>query len=318
MVATIQELPEGWVYIQSLATGKVISATTTPDALRSQVYVLPPKHTDHELWRWEGQFIKNKATGMVLDIRKGRLRLIEDTEICLYTEKSVAEAHNQLWGVRKMATNIGESHPGYAIYSICNDDWVLDIQFNEDPSKLILFPYQPFDNDNQRWTFVSSSDASISLSADVLLTAKHATTDSTSPMPTDPLGESNFTNALTPAKRGSQSSLSSLSVNAFKECHQMVYLEKNPHLSDKTIGMAAAYKTWQDWKVERSALTGSASDKVTVEPHDKIKTRLQSMAKSEASLIYQQCDQLSNHPETLTALASRFVTQLYEQMPSSP
>ena len=36
---------------------------------------------------------------------------------------------------------------------------------------------------------------------------------------------------LTPAKRGSQSSVTAgLTLNNFKECHQLVYLERNPHL----------------------------------------------------------------------------------------
>lgn len=66
-----------WFYIQSVKTSHVVSASRhiqsgEMEATRSQVHVYPPLQTDDELWTWAGQFIRNKATGLVLDIRKGK------------------------------------------------------------------------------------------------------------------------------------------------------------------------------------------------------------------------------------------------------
>lgn len=65
-----------WFFIRSTNSGHVISAIPNleQDYLRSQVIVTSPALNDFELWRWEGQFLINKATGLVLDIRKGKKR----------------------------------------------------------------------------------------------------------------------------------------------------------------------------------------------------------------------------------------------------
>jgi hypothetical protein len=60
--------------------GSIISCdrSQSSDFLRSQVYVYPtPQYADAEYWRWNGSFIENKKTGLVLDIRKGMV-LISD------------------------------------------------------------------------------------------------------------------------------------------------------------------------------------------------------------------------------------------------
>lgn len=65
---------DSWFYIRSVATGGVITVGQPDGAsatLRSQVYVCPPERTDDELWQWDGQYLRNKATDLVLDIRKG-------------------------------------------------------------------------------------------------------------------------------------------------------------------------------------------------------------------------------------------------------
>lgn len=68
----MNQRPEDWMYIRSISTGNVVTASTdTQDRKRSQVWVRPLRRIDEELWRWDGQFIRNKATGLVLDIRKG-------------------------------------------------------------------------------------------------------------------------------------------------------------------------------------------------------------------------------------------------------
>ncbi|KAG0169319.1 hypothetical protein DFQ28_001156 [Apophysomyces sp. BC1034] len=75
--------------------------------------------------------------------------------------------------------------------------------------------------------------------------------------------------------------------------------------------MAAAYQSLQNWKIDRTTL------QELPEPQE-VHTQLQSMAHSEATNIFNECDQLSNHKETALGLASRLVIQLYEQQPSSP
>lgn len=63
-----------WFMIKSVLDGSIISCdrSQSNDFLRSQVYVYPtPHYVDAEYWRWNGSFIENKKTGLVLDIRKG-------------------------------------------------------------------------------------------------------------------------------------------------------------------------------------------------------------------------------------------------------
>lgn len=62
-----------WFYIKSATLGQVVyvDSNTNDTTLRSQVYVRSPEKTDDELWCWEGHYLVNKATRLVLDIRKG-------------------------------------------------------------------------------------------------------------------------------------------------------------------------------------------------------------------------------------------------------
>ncbi|KAI9315477.1 hypothetical protein BX666DRAFT_1860565 [Dichotomocladium elegans] len=269
--------------------------------------VAAPRFTDHELWRWDGQFIRNKATGLVLDIRKGKLRLIQETEICLYNAKPIGEAHNQLWGIRNGSTDsFGREQPGSVIYSVSNDDWVLDIHANSSGTdcKLILFPIQSLDNDFQRWNFVPEHDkAALEMAAFV--------NGSSSPLSdSHSAGNDVFPQGLSPAKRGSQSSVTLYTMEAFRECHQLVYLERNPRLSDKAIAMAAAYEAYRQWMQDRSTID-------PMPPVEQICGSLQSASQKEANHIYDQCDQLSNHKETALNLARRLVVHLYEQVLTS-
>lgn len=238
-------MPSDYFYIKSISTGNVVSAITHGDPLRSQVLVTPPTLSDAELWYWKGQFICNKANGLVLDIRKGklgddsvlikancrlsigRLRLIEDTEICLYHAKPLDEAHNQLWGVRNDAADAyGKPLVGSYIYSIVSNEWVLDIQAAENGTqKLVLFPLQPIDNDNQRWLFVPEGELSIqdtktSYFPTHIMTPPDSITSSPTYSTSSP-DISEFPQGLTPAKRGSHSVI--FSMEAFKDYHNRVY-----------------------------------------------------------------------------------------------
>lgn len=64
-----------WFYIRHVSSNKVVCVSKnqdTDDLLRSQVFISEPKFTDDELWCWDDHRLKNKSTGLVLDIRKGK------------------------------------------------------------------------------------------------------------------------------------------------------------------------------------------------------------------------------------------------------
>ncbi|KAI8059856.1 hypothetical protein BC940DRAFT_313170 [Gongronella butleri] len=147
-----------WFVIRSTTGNKIVSCLPSAEpALRSQVYVTPDFQGDHSLWTWmDTVYLQNKANALVLDIRKGRLRMMEDTEICVYSRKEGSEARAQQWGTRTCVDDFGRKQPGEAICSLANDEWVLDMGAADDTGydKLILFPTQTIDNDHQRWDFV--------------------------------------------------------------------------------------------------------------------------------------------------------------------
>ncbi|KAI7896824.1 uncharacterized protein EV154DRAFT_410905 [Mucor mucedo] len=327
-------LPDGWFYIRSTGTGNVISASTsTDDLLRSQVLVTPSTLSDHELWCWKGQFLSNKANDLVLDIRKGRLRLIEDTEICLYKTKPLEEAHNQLWGVRQDAVDAyGRKLPGSYIYSLCSNEWVLDVQPACDNQKLVLFPLQPIDNDNQRWLFVPEGELDLTIpmtqvlaSISTTISPSNSTTSyfssndtiitppgSVSSSPSSNMVEADFPRGLTPAKRGSHSAI--FSMETFKEYHQRVYTMNESCVSDKGIAMASAYQIFQNWKLDQIS-----SDSMTGFPlssSGEVRSRLQLLTQNEVSKLLSQST--NNNKENTTTLSSRLIAQLYDQTPISP
>ncbi|KAI9253814.1 hypothetical protein BDA99DRAFT_519044 [Phascolomyces articulosus] len=366
MTENVEEQPVKWFYIKSVSSDNVISATGATDepSMRSQVHVCNPRFTDEERWCWDGQHLVNQATNLVLDIRKGRLRLIEDTDICIYSKKPDDEAHNQRWSVQDDDPNI----PSYYICSQSNSGWVLDIRTDHQSGnrKLILSPHQTIDKENQLWVFIPADGADnnnngnhqvgleecnkdttlacCSLGTLVIRTsgdiphhfnteafrfcqsnsgASLARTLSQTSTSSSSINDDVFpVYGLTPAKRGSQSSVSAgLTLNAYKECHQLVYLERNPHLSDKTIAMAAAYHVWQLLKEQQAArLTQQSGAALNQEQEatEKTRARLQSMAQDEASRIFDQSDQLNNHKETALALAKRLIINLSMMTPQSP
>ncbi|KAG2207677.1 hypothetical protein INT47_011797 [Mucor saturninus] len=235
---------QSWFYIQHKSTGKVIASACDDhnDHARSQVVVIKPRYTSNELWCWDEDCLKNKATGLVLDIRKGKLRLIEDTEICLYYKKPPQEAHNQLWGIRPAAGSVGSAaeHPlhqnqvGIVIYSICNSDWVFDICSHENPTEkerqnLILFPHQS-SSQHQTWDFIPENDVNTNAYATVQepgLVYDDSSLESSliddynydrgSSVSSNSCESVGFAHGLSPAKRSSQTSLTSASRNASLE-----------------------------------------------------------------------------------------------------
>ncbi|KAG2187867.1 hypothetical protein INT44_000617 [Umbelopsis vinacea] len=299
-----------WFRMRSLFNGYVVTIdrsliNNTSELVRSQVYLCPAQNDAYELWQWDGQYLINKATKLVLDIRKGRLRLIEDTEICLYTPKPAEKAMNQRWTTRQCTDDLGREQNGIFICSLSNDEWVLDVQHthaSQNP-KLLLYPAKDFDNESQLWEFEAADYMSENIPSSVSSSI-------------DQLDIS--VREISPSKRGSNSSIGSGgNVEAFKEAHMMVYLEHQPHVSDKTIGMAAAYQALQQWKLQQvEALT--TFDNMASDEWCMIQKRLQLLAENEAALIYQRCDQLNNNPQTAESLAAMLVLKLYEQQPATP
>lgn len=237
-----------WFYIRHVSSNKVVSIrkeTDTDDLLRSQVFVTEPKYTDDELWCWDEHRLKSKSTNLVLDIRKGKLRLIEDTDICLYHKKPDEEAQNQLWAIRQ--NNEGRTpteHPltcqkplGGIIYSMCSSDWVLDV--GSDGNKLILFPYHGYYEESitQYWALVPEKDMnSIRLLPLQDDSTEMVTEDYTCYHHDGSLSsvssDSNSTNyefahGLRPAKRSSGLSLSTLAKEANHEYHQFQHYSLN-------------------------------------------------------------------------------------------
>ncbi|CAO3625013.1 unnamed protein product [Cunninghamella blakesleeana] len=351
---------DNWFYIRSIATGNVISCVSKVEPLlHSQVYVCPLKSSnkndhDESLWKWENNLLKNKATSLVLDIRKGRIRMMEDTEICLCEQKSEEESHNQQWGLRECVDDLGRKQKGTFIYSIYNQEWVLDVGSIDNHLKgyhrLILFPSQTIDNDNQRWlidylnenphqkdhlysTNTTTNDHShkhhpSSLKIDQL-NINHQEDPATATTPSSIDAQSyhefstssrsnssadlsglNFPYGLMPAKRGSQSSVHSLS--HFKDSHQLVYVQQNQNLSEKSIALAAAYESWQLWKKEQDDPSIPLKEK-----HDKNRSTLQSMARNEATKLLNDTNASNNH-QGVYNLVNRYIIQLYEQLPTTP
>ncbi|KAF1796713.1 carbohydrate-binding module family 13 protein [Mucor lusitanicus] len=326
----------GWFYIRSTSTGNVVAASsnTEQDLLRSQVIVTPPTLSDHELWCWKGQFLCNKANDLVLDIRKGRLRLIEDTEICLYTPKPLEDAHNQLWSVREDAVDAyGRPLPGSYIYSLCSNEWVLDVQpTDQGVQKLVLFPLQPIDNDNQRWIFVKEGqlDLNVSIKDSLSMAAKSningsyfsmsesliTPPGSVSSSPDYPTtANEEYPQGLTPAKRGSHSAI--FSMEAFKDYYNRVYATQEANISDKGIAMASAYRIFQDWKLDQ--ISNDIMTGFPLSSSNEVRSRLQILTQNEVSKLLSNSDMYPNNSKENTSnLSSRLITQLYDQTPISP
>ncbi|KAK4512176.1 uncharacterized protein ATC70_013419 [Mucor velutinosus] len=233
-----------WFYIKHVGTNKIIASCLCQDdaandntilLMRTQVIVTKPTYSDNELWCWDDRQLRNKSTGLVLDIRKGRIRFMEDTEICLYYKKSMEDSQNQLWAVQ---TEFQQTeHPlvkrrssqktriGSVIYSVANSDWVLDVC--PEGQKLILFPYSQDLNHQQRWLFIPEKEMILTEEPTSLSDNKMAGTSTYEAYYSTPLSSSScnsntsssysinsmgFAHGLTPAKRcSSQSSLAASS-----------------------------------------------------------------------------------------------------------
>ncbi|ORZ15759.1 hypothetical protein BCR42DRAFT_415852 [Absidia repens] len=299
-----------WFYIQSTKTGKVIAVDRHIKSeglvpLRSQVRVYTPHQTSDELWTWDGQFIRNKATDLVLDIRKGRLRLIEDTEICLYDKKPLDKASNQLWGVRDApaTTTTPAASPllspqGKLIYSISNTDWIL----TQDEGKLLLHPQEPL-MPYDTWDWIAEDSFIPSLSSSPPTTAD---CDPATPGLSSSVASScefdYHQGGLSPArKRGSQGSVSYYSMDGFKDCYERLYKENDTHLSDKAISMAVAYDSW---------LSASTADYIK-EKDELGRIQLLNQAEQKALDLLSKHHQ-DHHKETILHLTGRYINILLD------
>ncbi|KAL0081553.1 carbohydrate-binding module family 13 protein [Phycomyces blakesleeanus] len=358
MVPTLTKLDGDWFYIRTVSNGNVASAgpiiaANDVETTRSEIRVEPPKYDDSELWCWKDRMLVNKSNGMVMSIRKGRLRLIEDTEICLYPKKSDEYISQQQWGVQHDDCPFGKRLEGCLLYSFHSNDWVFDIQTHvvNGDTKLILFPYKTIDNDTQRWELVSPADilqysrpssgslsssfSPVSLSSPTGFQSNSvsafgsptigdlspSTSSSSSQIMSQELnGSMEFACGLSPSKRGSQSSATGLPLETYRENHQAVYHGNGVPSSDKILAMAAAYQTWLDWSQDKQSQSSPTELQNQRARHEKTRARLQSMARTEViKLVNANTTSTSNnhsaHRDNTISLTNRFITQLYEQMP---
>lgn len=143
------------------------------------------------------------------------------------------EAHNQLWSVREdVVDSFGRPLPGSYIYSLCSNEWVLDAQpWKDGMQKLVLFPLQPIDNENQRWIFVSEGQLNLNITIQEALSRNSTNSIIMTPpesISSSPIYPNDFPRGLTPAKRGSNST--SFSMETCKDYHQRVYTTQEPNI----------------------------------------------------------------------------------------
>ncbi|CAO3592402.1 unnamed protein product [Absidia cylindrospora] len=114
----------------------------------------------------------------------------------------------------------------------------------QDGDKLLLYPQESMEPaDTWHWIAETSFPATATSA-----TAAATTTEWNGPVTPGLSSSSSFDTdypqGLSPAKRGSQGSVSLYSMDSFKDYHDRLYLEKDQHLSDKALSMAIAYHSW--------------------------------------------------------------------------
>ncbi|CAO3639849.1 unnamed protein product [Mucor fragilis] len=115
-----------WFYIKHLGTNKTIASCSCQDdstidndmpLMRSQVIVTKPTYSDNELWCWDDQQLRNKSTGLVLDIRKGKcsfLGAFETTNDCTYRQNSFHGGYRNMFVLQEIKGRFSESAVGCA------------------------------------------------------------------------------------------------------------------------------------------------------------------------------------------------------------
>ncbi|KAI8337940.1 ricin B lectin domain-containing protein [Chlamydoabsidia padenii] len=134
----MDHFPEGYFYIQSRASLKVVDVDGASLKDDATILLWTPKHNNG--------FLINKHSGKVVDIRGGPI--VEGARIIQYSQKLVADAQNQRWGYN--------SKEGY-IYVLSDPRFVLDVRGMEDGSRLVLhhkkYALDPT-NQTQLWDLV--------------------------------------------------------------------------------------------------------------------------------------------------------------------
>ncbi|RUS28619.1 ricin B lectin domain-containing protein [Jimgerdemannia flammicorona] len=140
--------PEGYFFITSGANGLVLDIKNASKKPDQALVVSKQKHHDNDsqLWSCDNDFIINKNSGLVLDIRGGQV--LSNKQIIQYNRKLTQAAHNQRWGYRD----------GF-IYSLADPNLVLDIKggANAENTPVILYTRKSSDAFNQQWDIVPAS-----------------------------------------------------------------------------------------------------------------------------------------------------------------
>ncbi|KAI7887470.1 ricin B-like lectin [Lichtheimia hyalospora FSU 10163] len=141
--------PEGFFYLRSRFSGKVIDVDGASLKNDAKVLIWTPKHNDdrdNQLWYYQDGFIVNKHSNKVLDVRGGNLE--ENMPIIQYDRKLVVDAQNQRWGY---------SREGY-IYILDDPHMVIDVRggSGDDGARLVLKRRKVMLNEDlsQQWDLV--------------------------------------------------------------------------------------------------------------------------------------------------------------------
>ncbi|RUP48468.1 hypothetical protein BC936DRAFT_144529 [Jimgerdemannia flammicorona] len=317
---------EGYFYIKSIANGYVITqdpSNLDPPAKLitcQQTFESPACHL--QLWRWDGDFLVNKATEYVIDIYKGRLRVIEDTELVACFRKG-ENANNQRWGVEAARDQRNRPEEGSYLYLLANSDWVIDVKETgtDEGAKVIAYQRKPFDNDNQKWEFepaepeypVGSMSPVNRLSGEFDESYAGWGDAIDRVVLTDDKMEEIRSKRRSNTSNGSVSSIMGgqgmPTMEFIKEAYQRAYLDHTPHL--RLIAAAAAYHALQTWTLQ-------LVEEIRVHPDPvHAKKELAEIAAVEAARVYELSDQLGTHLEKAQAMAGAIVHKLYEQQTGS-
>ncbi|KAI8089440.1 ricin B lectin domain-containing protein [Halteromyces radiatus] len=150
----MDHFPEGYFYIQSRASGKVVDVDGASLKDDATILLWTPKHNsddrDNQLFYYQDGFLINKHSQKVLDVRGGPIT--EGARVIQYSRKLVADAQNQQWGYN--------NKEGY-IYVLADPRFVLDVRSLMDGARLIIshkkYALDP-SNQNQLWDLIPAGD----------------------------------------------------------------------------------------------------------------------------------------------------------------
>ncbi|CAO3684065.1 unnamed protein product [Umbelopsis ramanniana] len=151
----MSNFPPGWFHIQSRCQHKMVLDVEW-DSLKSAARIVAwskkEKLNDNQLWSYDGGYLINKNSGLVLDVHGGVLQ--NDRQIVQQKRKLVEGNNDQKWFYRE---------DGY-LYPRNDPNLVLDIRGNsfKPGAQVLLYNRKYEDNINQLWDLVTVSTSTLS------------------------------------------------------------------------------------------------------------------------------------------------------------